>query len=38
CNIKLFDIIIIVLAIIRQMIEEFVPPSWINDEDDIADD
>ncbi|CAF1455127.1 unnamed protein product [Rotaria magnacalcarata] len=25
-------------SIIRQMIEEFVPPSWINDEDDIADD
>ncbi|CAF4923136.1 unnamed protein product, partial [Rotaria magnacalcarata] len=24
--------------IIWQMIEEFVPPSWINDEDDIADD
>ncbi|CAF2018533.1 unnamed protein product [Rotaria magnacalcarata] len=25
-------------SIIWQMIEEFVPPSWINDEDDIADD
>ncbi|CAF4798166.1 unnamed protein product, partial [Rotaria socialis] len=24
--------------IIWQMIEEFVPPFWINDEDDIADD